>query len=157
MADEASEQQVGGEAPTANVRIPPYISFQTLLTFIKDLKTNGLPPQIDKSVMSKLAGGMQGQLKMGLRSMALIDGDKPLHRVSVGAAQKVIYIATQSVANAMALGEACGVGFPRDCVFDFEQDLFDSLVLAWQQGDHEELAALWRRATPLKIDAKVDA
>lgn len=80
MADEAAGQQQNGEAVAGAVRIPPYISFQTFLTFMKDLKTNGLPPQIDKSVMSKLAGGMQGQLKMGLRSLGLIDGDKPTER-----------------------------------------------------------------------------
>jgi hypothetical protein len=79
MAEESAEQQTV-EAGTGSVRIPPYISFQTFLTFMKDLKTNGLPPQIDKSVMSKLAGGMQGQLKMGLRSLGLIDGDKPTDR-----------------------------------------------------------------------------
>jgi hypothetical protein len=81
MADENADQN--GEAASGNVRIPPYISFQTFLTFMKDLKTNGMPPQIDKSVMSKLAGGMQGQLKMGLRSLGLIDGDKPTERFAV--------------------------------------------------------------------------
>jgi len=80
MADETVEQQQNGETVAGTVRIPPYISFQTFLTFTKDLKTNGLPPQIDKSVMSKLAGGMQSQLKMGLRSMGLIEGDKPTDR-----------------------------------------------------------------------------
>ena len=73
MAEEGVSEQGG-------LRIPPYISFQTFLTFMKDLKTNGLPPQIDKSVMSKLAGGMQGQLKMGLRSLGLISGDVPTPR-----------------------------------------------------------------------------
>ncbi len=57
--------------------IPPYIPFQTFLTFLKQLKTDGLPPQIDKSVLAKFSGGMQGQLKVALKSMDLMDEGKP--------------------------------------------------------------------------------
>lgn len=57
--------------------IPPYIPFQTFLTFLKQLKTDGLPPQIDKSVLAKFSGGMQGQLKVALKSMDLMDDGKP--------------------------------------------------------------------------------
>lgn len=58
-------------------RTPPYISFSTFLTFLKALKTDGVPPQIDKSVLSKLSGGVQGQMKLALRSLGLMEGDKP--------------------------------------------------------------------------------
>jgi hypothetical protein len=76
MSDESLER---GEALDAQAlsRTPPYISFATLLTFLKALKTDGLPPQIDKSVLSKLSGGVQGQMKLALRSLGLIEGDKP--------------------------------------------------------------------------------
>ena len=57
--------------------IPPYIPFQTFLTFLKQLKTDGLPPQIDKSVLAKFSGGTQGQLKVALKSMDLMDESKP--------------------------------------------------------------------------------
>ena len=59
-------------APNANVRTPPYISYQTLLTFIDDLKTHGLPPQIDRSVLKRFSGGVSGQLMMALRSLGLM-------------------------------------------------------------------------------------
>lgn len=58
-------------------RIPPYISFQTLLTFFSELKTNGLPTQIDKSVLRRFSGGIQNQLKMAVRSLGLVDVDRP--------------------------------------------------------------------------------
>lgn len=76
MADENDDVPSNGEAG-GNVRTPPYISFATFLTFLKALKVDGLPPQIDKSVLSKLSGGVQGQMKLGLRSLGLMDGDKP--------------------------------------------------------------------------------
>jgi hypothetical protein len=78
MAEEETNQ---GQSPTDEApgsgNIPPYIPFATLLTFLKDLKTNGLPPQIDKSVMTKLSGGTQGQLKVALRSLGLMKDNKP--------------------------------------------------------------------------------
>jgi len=76
MSDERT-QDTAQEA-SADVRTPPYIAFQTLLTFLKAMKTDGLPPQIDKSVLSKLSYGVQGQLKIALRVLGLMDtGDKP--------------------------------------------------------------------------------
>lgn len=76
MTDEITEQPPGngggGTAP-----IPPYIPFQTFLTFLKQLKTDGLPPQIDKSVLSKFSGGTQGQLKVALKILGLMDESKP--------------------------------------------------------------------------------
>lgn len=78
---EASGSAQGGEAQGGAHRIPPYISFQTLLTFLSELKTNGMPPQIDKSVLRRFSGGVQGQLKMGIRSLGLIDGDAPTDRL----------------------------------------------------------------------------
>ncbi len=73
MADDTMER----EGSEVSARTPPYISFATLLTFFKALKTDGVPPQIDRSVLSKLSGGIQGQMKMALRSLGLMDGDKP--------------------------------------------------------------------------------
>ena len=75
MTDNSTEQ-VGGADPGSGT-IPPYIPFQTLLTFLKQLKADGLPPQIDKSVLSKFSGGTQGQLKVALRAMGLMDDNKP--------------------------------------------------------------------------------
>jgi hypothetical protein len=81
----ATDQPAASSAPEGSAfRTPPYISFQTLLTFLKALKTDGLPPQIDKSVLSKLSGGVQGQLKIALRSLGLMgDGDKPTDELAL--------------------------------------------------------------------------
>ncbi len=68
-------------ASANGARTPPYISFATLLTFFKALKTDGVPPQIDKSVMGKMAGGLQGQMKVALKSLGLMEGDKPTDKL----------------------------------------------------------------------------
>lgn len=88
-----------------------------------------------------------------MRVIAKAYGDQPLDRVAVGSSSKVIYIAAQSVANAMASGEAGGVGFPKDCVFEFDSTLLDSLSSAWRGGDRDRLAELWATATPVVIAA----
>jgi hypothetical protein len=75
--DDTNQAQPPADETPGSGNIPPYIPFATLLTFLKDLKTNGLPPQIDKSVMTKLSGGTQGQLKVALRSLGLMKDNKP--------------------------------------------------------------------------------
>lgn len=54
-------------------RTPPYIAYKTFLTLLSELKTNGVPPQIDRSVLRRFAGGLQGQIMLSLRSLDLID------------------------------------------------------------------------------------
>ena len=71
------------DASGSTARIPPYISFQTLLTFFAELKANGLPPQIDGSVLRKFSGGVQSQLKMAIRALGLVDGAKPTTALEV--------------------------------------------------------------------------
>lgn len=57
-------------------RTPPYIAYKTLLTLLQEFKTNGLPPQIDRSVLTRFAGGLQGQIMLALRSLDLMDDTK---------------------------------------------------------------------------------
>jgi len=65
------------EGPAApKGRTPPYIGYSTFKTLLNELKTNGLPPQIDRSVLVRFAGGIQGQLMHALRSLGLTDDDK---------------------------------------------------------------------------------
>lgn len=75
--DDDFENEIGGVDAPAGMRIPPYISFQTFLTFLSELKTNGLPPQVDNSVLRRFSGGVQNQLKMAVKSLGLLDGAKP--------------------------------------------------------------------------------
>lgn len=77
MADQNTEA-----GANATSRIPPYIAFATFLTFIRELKTNGLPPRIDKSVMSKMSGGQQSQMKLALKALGLMEGETPTARLA---------------------------------------------------------------------------
>lgn len=61
------------EAAKATVRTPPYVSFKTFQTLLEELQTNGIPPQIDRSVLSRFAGGLQGQLMSAMKSLDLMD------------------------------------------------------------------------------------
>lgn len=82
--DEAADDVMADEeisAASGAARVPPYVAYSTFLTLLKELKDNGLPPQLDKSVLKRFAFGVQGQLKMGLRSLGMLDGDKPTPRL----------------------------------------------------------------------------
>lgn len=69
MADEETVQASGsGKFPT-----PPYIAYKTLQTLLGDLKVHGLPPQIDRSVLTRFSGGVQGQVMITLRVLGLVD------------------------------------------------------------------------------------
>lgn len=76
MTDVLDEPMSEGEGGKQKARTPPYIAYKTLLTLLHELKTNGLPPQIDRSVLMRFAGGLQGQILMALRSLDLIDDVK---------------------------------------------------------------------------------
>lgn len=77
MADETDAEPKGANGGSASVGIPPYIPFSTFLTLLKHLKTDGLPPQIDRSVLSKFPGSVQAQLKVALRTLGLMEENKP--------------------------------------------------------------------------------
>lgn len=65
MADQ--EQDAGGNG------VSPYIAFQTMKTFIQNLKPHKLPNRIDRSLLQNFAGSVQGQLIATLRFFDLID------------------------------------------------------------------------------------
>lgn len=77
MAGEVDlDDDVIEEGGSAKGRAPPYIGYSTFKTLLNELKTNGVPPQIDRSVLTRFAGGVQGQLMHALRSLALVDDAK---------------------------------------------------------------------------------
>ncbi len=57
-------------------RMPPYIPLSTLLTFIEELKANGIPPQIDNSVLKRFSGSVRTQLLSALKFLGLLSEDK---------------------------------------------------------------------------------
>lgn len=77
MAQDDEGAVEGGLSP----RTPPYIAYKTFTTFLDELKTNGLPPQIDNSVLKRFSGGVQAQLKMALRALGLVEGFTPTARL----------------------------------------------------------------------------
>jgi hypothetical protein len=59
-------------------RTPPYVSFKTFLTLLDELKTNGIPPQVDRSVLARFSGGVGAQLLGALKSLDMVtDDNKP--------------------------------------------------------------------------------
>jgi len=54
---------------------PPYMSFQTFLTFIEELASRPLPPQIDRSMMASKSGTDQNNLMSALKGFGLITSD----------------------------------------------------------------------------------
>lgn len=76
----AGEVDMDADTPKAG-RTPPYVSFKSLLTLVEELKTNGIPPQIDRSVLSRFSGGLGSQLVMAMKSLGMVTEDnKPTPR-----------------------------------------------------------------------------
>lgn len=53
-------------------RIPPYLPYRTLLTFLERMKI-GLPAKVDRSLMQSMSGTAQSQLLATLEYLRLID------------------------------------------------------------------------------------
>lgn len=72
-------------------------------------------------------------------------GGIPLIRKAVGSGERVIYLSNldQNIARD---GEPVGVGFPREFVYEFDEELFDKLQSAFRDTNREELDALWKAA-----------
>ncbi len=52
MTDTFEEAIGEADAGGGKGRTPPYIAYKTLLTLLQEFKVNGLPPQIDRSVLT---------------------------------------------------------------------------------------------------------
>jgi hypothetical protein len=75
--------------------------------------------------------------------------DQPLDRVLVARSRKLAYVAAKSVISSGVTDELGGVGFPSNCVFKFDEELFQSLSDAWREGDRSRLTILWEKARPI--------
>lgn len=53
----------------------PYISYQTLRSFVGPLKEHVVPNRIDKSLLKNFSGAVQSQLMTALKFLRLIDAD----------------------------------------------------------------------------------
>jgi hypothetical protein len=68
-------------AEAAASRTPPYVAYKTFQTLLEDLQTNGVPPQFDRSALSRFSGGAMAQLLMSLRSLSLLNDHAPTPRL----------------------------------------------------------------------------
>jgi hypothetical protein len=88
-----------------------------------------------------------------MRVIAKAYGDRPLDREVISVGDKLAYVINLSVSDS-AFGESrSGVGFPKDCLFQYDSGLFDSLQGAWAGGDRQGLEAQWARAAPIAFGA----
>lgn len=62
-----------GTTGTPEVQTAPYMPFPALEKFVRSLKGTALPDKIDRSLMSKMSGGVQAQLRATLRYFSLVD------------------------------------------------------------------------------------
>jgi len=65
------------------VRTPPYTSYRTFKTFIQDLREQGVPSRIDRSVLTRFSGVVGTQLTHALRFLGLVaDHGRPTQRLT---------------------------------------------------------------------------
>lgn len=54
---------------------PPYIAFQTLKTLLQNMKADGVPGRIDKTMLRNFSGAVASQLITALKFLNLTNGD----------------------------------------------------------------------------------
>lgn len=78
-----------------------------------------------------------------MRVLARAYGDQPLDRVVADRSGRTVFVATES---ALSANSSAGVGFPINCIYEFDESLFRDLEGAWRAGDSQRLSDLWRQA-----------
>jgi Family of unknown function (DUF5343) len=69
-----AHEMVEGDGGQVQVS-PPYISFQSLKTFLASMKEHGVPSRIDRSVLTNFSGAVGKQIITALRFLELINAD----------------------------------------------------------------------------------
>ncbi len=69
-------------------------------------------------------------------------GDEPVRLAALEVAATYVLVAGQDRTKT--------IGFPRDCVFAFDDALFARLNKAYQEGSGRTLATLWAKAKPIE-------
>ena len=74
----------GGSSESAkSANTPPYTSYRTFQTFIQDLREQGVPSRIDRSVLTRFSGVVGSQLMHALRFLGLVaDQGSPTQRLT---------------------------------------------------------------------------
>ena len=64
--------------PVVETNTPPYLPFARFESFIGSLHGKTLPPRIDRTLMSRMSGSDQSQIRIALRFLGLTRGDENL-------------------------------------------------------------------------------
>ena len=64
--------------PVVETNTPPYLPFARFQSFIGSLHGKPLPPRIDRTLMSRMSGSDQSQIRIALRFLGLTRGDDNL-------------------------------------------------------------------------------
>lgn len=75
--------------------------------------------------------------------------DKPLDRTAVERQGRLIYVVDVSTPHSINADGQGGVGFPCNCVFEFDEGLFEKLDTAFKSGETGSLHRLWSEAVPI--------
>lgn len=81
--------------------------------------------------------------------------DEPLVRTVVGTGDGVIFLHNQDASSAHGPVDKSGVGFPKDCVFSFDEPVYRALRALWESGQLDALAASWQDIAPIREMAHV--
>ena len=85
--------------------------------------------------------------KKRLICLAMAYQGEPLKRVVNGLRGDIIYLVREDYQQ----DADAGVGFPENCVFHWDAQLFDKIDKAFKAGDAESLKGSWKQAIPLKL------
>lgn len=78
---------------------------------------------------------------------------RPYIRRVVAEAENVFILANPDCGYSARAGLARGIGFPKNCVFEFDSDLAIRMGQTWEAGHLAHLASLWLQAIPLSSPA----
>ncbi len=71
---------------------------------------------------------------------------EPLQRVVVSIGERLVYVASPELIPSVTAGNSEPVGFPKEDVFEFEREVFDTLRAAWAMGHRQPGSPeLWGR------------
>jgi len=73
---------------------------------------------------------------------------EPLRRVKIGSGDRVIFVASEESLERVRAGESVSIGFPKEDVFEFEDDAYSALKMQWGMTARTG-AELWRRLKPI--------
>lgn len=88
---------------------------------------------------------------MKKRCVAMAYGNRPLDRVAVEETDRLIYIQNPQVADDADETASGAVGFPKEFVFEPDDQWLGELMAAFEAGDSARLDSLWSKGTPLSL------